>query len=407
MSLGTSVRNEGVTQRTLTAPSSVASPSADTGKLTGRAAGTPTLAGMREASQPAATSPALQQADTALAAFQSGSKLSVRKEFDAESRTLTKNLFNALDNTLRTARDHFDRECRLPAYAKFKQVRDGSQETYFGLPKDDANRQVRDSSQWTNGDSLEPDPYETVGKRRVNNAAARSIGTGIDEGDGRSDLEKLLPANSSFRRLLEPATGSIRDVKTGLNADLSRLGDPPVYRLVFPGTGLVDTTGTQLGVSIRQFLGIGGVPAAYQDALKLAKEIKANLPEGATLELGGHSLGGGIATYVGLKLGLKAVGFNSAMLGPACMRDLRKEGCLTSERLASVHQVRIEGDAVSSRKANKLLVALTSFGLLFPSRVPRLLGQVHQISEGNAAHPKCGPLERHLPDAFYAAYDRK
>ena len=339
---------------------------------------------MREPRAPAATSPPLKPVDTATEGFGLNGKLSVRKEFDAESKTLTAGLFNALDDTIRTAREHFDRQHRLPAYAKFKQAREGMHK-----PGSDFTAKLS---------------YTTIASQRLQNTAALRG----DDDDGRSELEKLLPVDSSFRRLLEPATGSIRDVRSGLNADLTcRQGPPPVCRLVFPGTGLVDTTGVQLGVNIRQFLGIGGLPAAYQDALQLAQEIQASLPPGTKLELGGHSLGGGIATYVGLKLGLKSVGFNAAMLGPACMKDLQKSGCLTAERLANVHQVRIEGDAVTSRKVNKLLVALTSFGMLFPSRVPRLLGQLHQISTTHDAHPKCGVLECHLPDAFDRAYGKK
>lgn len=386
--MGTSsVRNDGVKPNAQTTPSGHVAPSANKGKLTPSAAGTPQLAGVGHPGKPVVTSQNLQAAGTAMAPLQSGSKLSVRKEFDAESKKLTAPLFMALEDTRITAIDHFDRQHRLPAYATFKLVRDGNQTK----------------------DVTHNDHYSTVAQQRMRNTATMRGEKHIAE--GKSELEKLLPKDSPFRRLMEPATGSIRDVKTGLNADLTfRHGPPPVYRLVFPGTGLVDTTGVQTGVNIRQFLGIGGVPAAYQDALELAKKIQDQIQKhnpDAKLELGGHSLGGGIATYVGLRLGVKAVGFNSVMLGPACMEELRKTNCLTPDRLANVHQVRIEGDAVSSRKANKLLVGLTSFGLLFPSRVPRLLGQVHQISETNAAHPKCGAVERHRPDAFYAAYDRK
>ncbi len=86
--------------------------------------------------------------------------------------------------------------------------------------------------------------------------------------------------------MLEPATGAIRDVHTGLHADLrvKPFSNGSVYQLVFPGTGAVDTHGKQWLVNIRQFLGIGGVPKAYQDAAKLAEEIAKSLPCGAALE---------------------------------------------------------------------------------------------------------------------------
>lgn len=362
-----------------------ASRSRHTGKLATLARDTPVLAGRRPLGAPAATSPLLHPVDTDMERLRSGGQLSVRKEFDAESKKLTAPLFHALEDTRIMARRYFDRQHRLPVYSAFKRERDAK---HPAGPDITGNRH-----------------YTAIALQRMQDTAILRD----EEGDGLSELEKLLPAGSSLRRLLEPATGSIRDIRTGLNADLtSRQGPPPerlpIYRLVFPGTGLVDTSGVQTGASILQFLGIGGVPAAYRDALRLVQEIRNSLPPGATLELGGHSLGGGIATYVGLKLGLKAVGFNSAMLGPACMKDLRQSGSLTPERLARVHQVRIEGDPVTSRKVNQLLVALTSLGQLFPWHAPRLLGQVHQIGTDHEAHPRCNVLERHGPSAFASAY---
>jgi hypothetical protein len=86
---------------------------------------------------------------------------------------------------------------------------------------------------------------------------------------------------------------------------------------------------------------------------------------------------------------------------------LKKHGCLTEERLAKVHQVRIEGDVVTSWTVNKGLAAMANFGMRLPSRAPKLLGTVHQISQINSLHPKCGTIESHLPHAFELAFGKK
>lgn len=359
-----------------------AHPTPNLGQPLSGAAGTPTPPNLHPPRAPAAKSSILQPAETTVRNIQPSGKLTKFKEFDDESRKLTEPHYNALNNTLRNAREYFDRQRQLPAYTAFKQDRDGAHTAGTDLT-------LRDS-------------YIKVAQTRSDNTAALD-----QDNDGRSDLERLLPPDSPFRSVLEPATGSIRDIETGLNADLSKIGNPPTYRLTFPGTGLVDTNGTQWGMNIRQFLGIGGVPAAFQDALKLAQEIQKSLPSDAKLELDGHSLGGGIATYVGLKIGVKVVGFHSAMLGPACMKDLRESGCLTEERLAHVHQVRLEGDLVTSRRVNRVFAAMARFGVLLPSHAPKLLGTVHQISASNPAHPKFGMIETHMPQAFELAYKKR
>jgi putative lipase involved disintegration of autophagic bodies len=61
----------------------------------------------------------------------------------------------------------------------------------------------------------------------------------------------------------------------------------------------------------------------HSQALELAKTIQDKLAaKGQTLELTGHSMGGGVANYVGLKLNLPAVCYNSAALGRACLKDI-------------------------------------------------------------------------------------
>lgn len=244
---------------------------------------------------------------------------------------------------------------------------------------------------------------------------------------GKSPLETYLPKNSAFRRLLEPQLRSIRDVRTGLNAQLVRRdgkppGSPDRYILTFPGTGVANTAGAQWKTNIRQFLGIGGVPTLYRQALTLAEELGKNLPARCELELCGHSLGGGIASYVGLSLGLKAVGFNAAPLGPGCLKALLKANALTPENLTKLTQIRTEGDPVTSRTVSTLLTRLAYGEKLFGSRIPQLPGTVYKISRhrpNDTAHPTASPqkplnanpfdtpgslAQRHTMQGFINAY---
>ncbi len=320
--------------------------------------------------------------------------LTVRRNFDDHSKRITRDHFSAVQQCEHNARSYF---YRLRSYNSYQVT--AEHHANFRTERKLARQQGTDASVG--------EAYATISQPRKNAAIALD-----NESDGKSLLEQLLPKEPPldkppFRSLLDPATGAIRDVKSGLNADLiSRDGPPKRYFLTFPGTGMVDTAGAQWKINVRQFLGIGGVPKAYQDAVELATLIRDNLPDGVTLELSGHSLGGGIASYVGLHLGIPAVGFNSAPLGPACMKALRDAGALTPERLSKLQQVRIEGDAVTSRGVSRWLSALANGGLLFRSRIPQLLGTVHEIRRGSDHYPQGSLGRRHRTDGFEAAYQR-
>ncbi len=240
----------------------------------------------------------------------------------------------------------------------------------------DERRAALSSSKKNPIDVSKSSSYQELSNNR--RLAARSA---FDPLDGDSPMEKYLPPGSKFRRALEPELGSVRDIRTGLNAQLVRSegrprGTPDRYILAFPGTGVVNSAGKQWLTNITQFLGIGGVPKMYRQALELAQEIQQQLPDGCKLELCGHSLGGGIASYVGLSLGMKAVGFNSSPLGADCIKALRKAGALTPDRLENLTQIRTEGDPVTSRTVNTLLTRLASSDALSALRVPQLPGKV-------------------------------
>ncbi len=252
-------------------------------------------------------------------------------------------------------------------------------------------------------DATDGDAYKILSENR-----RLALESALDPLNGNSPLEAHLPKNSAFRSLLEPQLGSIRDVRTGLNAHLERRdgkppGSPDRYILAFPGTGVVNTAGAQWKTNIRQFLGIGGMPKMYQQAVELAQELQKNLPKGCKLEVCGHSLGGGIATCVGLMMGIPAVGLNSAPLGRACLKVLRKANALTPDRVNKITHIRTEGDPVTSRTVNHLLTRMIYGDAGFFSHAPKLVGKVYTISQQNISAPM---REQHTMNGFGKAYSR-
>ncbi|MBU6292946.1 MAG: hypothetical protein KGN40_13345, partial [Burkholderiales bacterium] len=89
-----------------------------------------------------------------------------------------------------------------------------------------------------------------------------------------SQFERLLPTDSQFRHLLDPFTGGIRDVQTGLYVELHVDKQSGDLVMVFPGSGAADMGTKQWQTNLAQFSGKGGVPAMYAQAAELAKEIQ-------------------------------------------------------------------------------------------------------------------------------------
>lgn len=320
--------------------------------------------------------------------------LRLDKEFDAEASQGTRIHFTALSDYEDQAARHFFGQRQMVEkqggnpYADFRTERHAAMANRHSSPIDVS----------------ETKSYKALSANRQN------ISVSLDDRfDGKSPLEYWLPKDSKFRSVLEPGLGSIRDIQSGLNAQLVRrdgkpAGSPDRYILTFPGTGVVDTAGAQWKTNVRQFLGIGGVPPMYRQAVELAKEIQQRLPPGCELELCGHSLGGGIASFVGLSLNLNTVGFNSAPLGPACIKALGKANALTRERLDKLRQIRTEGDPVTSRGVNKTLARLAHGAIRFGARVPQLAGTVYKISRHSDFNTPGSALERHTTKGFQRAY---
>lgn len=177
----------------------------------------------------------------------------------------------------------------------------------------------------------------------------------IRKGAGRteeSELERLIPKDHPLRSKLDPMTGALRDPSTGLYADMKKVGEEPNTKnvLILGGTGVGKMDTKQLLADIGQ--GAGGIPGNYKQADQLASLLKSELDkEGVKMETTGHSLGGGMANYTGLKNGIPSTCFNAAALGPGTRNDIPKENLNNAKDLA-VH-VNVRGELISDIGTSK------------------------------------------------------
>lgn len=211
---------------------------------------------------------------------------------------------------------------------------------------------------------------------------------------GKSGMEAKLPAESAFRALLYPPTGGVRDTRTGLYAELRMIKSDgeATCLLCFPGTGVADNEGKQWAANLQQALGAGRVPRLYKQALALANELKMALAnEGLELRVAGHSLGGGVANFVGLALNMESYCFNAAALGKKSREFLKIQGCLTAERIRSQNHVTLKGDFASSPQLSRVIkvVSRTTQG-------PTPIGKVYLGTDDHDDFPESrNPLARH------------
>ncbi len=139
--------------------------------------------------------------------------------------------------------------------------------------------------------------YRSLRDTEINSSKA---GLPVSSGNAKGTMAKLL-LGTDFANLIDPATGGFRDPSSGLYCDLRPIKMDSMtkvtgYALCFPGMGAAHMSSTQLLSSVKQFLGVGGVPEMYSLALDLAKTIQEKLAtEGISPDFTGHSMGGGIA----------------------------------------------------------------------------------------------------------------
>ena len=227
-----------------------------------------------------------------------------------------------------------------------------------------------------------------------------------------SELEEILskdPELSALSTKLDPLTGVFRDPHTGLYADLVRI-DRNFFVLCFPGTGAGKMTTIQWKSNIDQIRSKNTIPAAYMQAVQLASALKEQFDiKKKKFEVAGHSLGGGIANYVGLKLNICATCFNPSTLGQAVLKDLIIHGCLLIERINKQMILRIKKDLVSSKNSQLHFARLTQLSLTHSHFIPRPVGIVYLADRldysKNNRPPELEPLSRHQLDAFQYFYD--
>jgi len=234
-----------------------------------------------------------------------------------------------------------------------------------------------------------------------------------------SDLEKLL-AGSPLSTKLDPLTGVFRDSKTGLYAELKPLGSKPGnYALCFGSTGVGRMTMKQIKVDIDQVLNQRKMPAAYKQAVELTNflnnalkqkkqnewnmlEIKDTVKNSdLNFTVTGQSMGGGIANYVGLKLGVKSVCFNAAPLGGAATKDLKNSGCLTKENIALSTIINQDNDIVAAKKYQKIISQLADVD------EPQNIGQIYVAKKTDIPDENIqtrGYQARHLTSSFHRFY---
>ena len=222
-----------------------------------------------------------------------------------------------------------------------------------------------------------------------------------------SSLEKVLDQNSNFRLQLNPVNGAFRDKSTGLYADLVHIGPGNNdYLLCFPGSGSGDMFSKNWSTNINQVLQPNEIPAAYKQAHTLAKEIKEKIEEqGGSLQLSGHSMGGGIANYVGLKLDIQSFCFNAATLGGGCQEDLKNQ--LTADRLKKQIHINQKGDIVTSSKTQNKIASLANL-INKKTVVPKNIGIVYKIEAANREDSitNLNPLDRHFLTSFDLVFDK-
>ena len=271
-----------------------------------------------------------------------------------------------------------------------------------------------------------------------NNLQASPAYTKLSESRKLSNLEKIL-AGSPLSTKLDPLTGVFRDSKTGLYAELKPFGSKPGnYVLCFGSTGVGRMTMKQTKVDIAQVLNKEKVPTAYEQAVELAHalevSVKASIKKeleyandlfvGAAtitaedinkeynkkfnLSVTGQSMGGGLANYVGMKLGIESACYNPAALGQAAIKDLEKSGCLTVENLNKQKIIRQKGDIVSGEKNQKKIAILANFFSFIKIKRPQHLGRIYTADKADidaTDKPKRGFQSRHFTSSFQPFYD--
>ncbi len=108
--------------------------------------------------------------------------------------------------------------------------------------------------------------------------------------------------------------------------------------------GLIRRSPGQMAAAVGQYALSTAGQSQYQGGLQIASALVERYGRDNVM-VTGHSLGGGIATYVGAMLGVRAVGFNAAPLGPSNLDNVRRHGVPGAEN--NITQINVDGELVS------------------------------------------------------------
>ncbi|HUF80528.1 MAG TPA: Mbeg1-like protein [Burkholderiales bacterium] len=122
----------------------------------------------------------------------------------------------------------------------------------------------------------------------------------------------------------------------------ARLFESPDGRMALAFKGTDPTSMADLEADAHQ--GFGGVPVQYQQADELAANVAA-VYGAENVQLVGHSLGGGLASYAGLRNGLAVKSFNGAGLSTGARANIGPE--LYARNSGNITNYNAIGDLVS------------------------------------------------------------
>jgi hypothetical protein len=180
------------------------------------------------------------------------------------------------------------------------------------------------------------------------------------------------PTADGGKKYIMSTAGSepVEDAKDFVLDPLTGLLGPKINmaRKVIFGEGDIVTDGIQQ---------LGGVPPQYKKGLEFAEKMQ----EKYKIEYGtGHSLGGGIQTYISGKTGMKAVLFNAAPLGFGALDDIGRNGVKNPEK--NITNINVRGELVSGvgQKVNDKIYGMIPGGNLLQQALP-YQGRAQQLGE--------------------------
>ncbi len=232
-------------------------------------------------------------------------------------------------------------------------------------------------------------------------------------GSGEMALFSLLGAgNAELLRYVSPINGDFRapgaGIVAGLRFEIVKQGDKEtrVPVLAFPGTGSGAMIRAQMKANVRQFLGLGGPPEAYLIGADLAKAVSSRLPRDfPPLQLVGHSLGGGIASFSAALNDLPCVSFNPAALGGASLHHLREKLEPLEIPIDKQTVIRVKNDHVSSPRMQDRLAAAVILWMNPLFKTPTHIGKIHVIPREHLPEKHRGTMELHNLRSIVGMYD--